>query len=169
MKSELQKKFAMMVVGCLVVAGGGAVLLIVGFRKYQEREAFRGRAWAADGTVTGFAYETSGTGNPEDATLFTLVQFELEGGEEIEFRGPARNGIIDLHQGDTVRVLYDPADPSRARVDSFMGMWLTPTLFWLAGGLVVLAAVATLYETWRWSEQHAAKPLPEINRLPWRP
>jgi hypothetical protein len=167
MKPELQRKIALVIALSLLFVAGGGVLIGLGVLTHQENEAFRASAWAADGVVTSFYYEEDPAGDPAGGTYFAVVSFELEGGEEIQFRGPAREGIIDMRLGDPVRVLYNPADPTLARVDSFMGMWFAPMMFWMVGAGAMLIPLLTIWETWKWAEQHSGRRLPEINRLPW--
>src|SRR5262249_20309924 len=84
----------------------------------------------ADGTVIDLITEPH-----EDDTYYPRVRFTTLTGEPLEFTSkfgthPAAFGI-----GETVTVLYDPANPTVARIGSFLGLWAAPL------GLVFMALV----------------------------
>ena len=86
---------------------------------------FKSRAAEAEGTVVKLA---------TDGNVFTPV---VACSDRSGVRHQARMGVSssspDLDVGDTVPVLYDPADPEDARIDSFLLLWLGPLIFWLLG------------------------------------
>lgn len=43
--------------------------------------------------------------------------------------------------GDQIRVLYDPADPQKARINTFSDLWLFPVVF---GGIGVVCLAVTM-------------------------
>lgn len=71
-----------------------------------------------------------------------IVRFDASDGRVIEFHGRGGSGT-DYSAGDQVTVIYDPANPIRARIVSFIDLWL-PSAVCLAitvlfGGVVVLS------------------------------
>ncbi|MFZ5781228.1 MAG: DUF3592 domain-containing protein [Pseudomonadota bacterium] len=71
-----------------------------------------------------------------------VVRFMTRAGREIEFHG--RGGSeSSLAAGDRVAVIYDPADPIRARIVSFLDLWLPSAVAFavavLFGGAVLLS------------------------------
>jgi hypothetical protein len=73
-----------------------------------------------------------------------VVRFRTEAGQETTFRGFIGSRPPAHRKGDIVKVLYDPANPSRAMVDSVMVVWLLPIIFaanavpWLIAAVVLL-------------------------------
>ena len=59
----------------------------------------------------------------ERASYAPVVRFTTQDGREIEFHGRGGSGT-DFAEGDTVTVVYDRSNPSRARIVSFLDLWL---------------------------------------------
>ena len=78
----------------------------------------------------------------QQSRVVTLVGSD---GQETTFRGFVGSRPPAHRTGDIVKVLYDPANPARAMVDSMMVVWLLPTIFvanavpWLLAAVVLLA------------------------------
>ena len=87
--------------------------------------------------------------NVERVSYAPVVRFITGDGREIEFhgRGGSDRGVA---QGDRVTVVYDPANPIRARIVSFIDLWLPAAVAFgvafLFGGSVWLS---------RWSRRRA--------------
>lgn len=153
MKSEYRRQLGWLLALALVFAAVGAVMIFFGFRKFNDSRGFKATASSAEGTVTGFEmYDAPGI-DPREDIHYAMVRFTPEGGEAVEFRGPSRDGPVRLDEGDTVDVLYDPEDPTDARVDSFMGLWFAATMLWVVGGGAVLAPLLTFWQAWKWAER----------------
>ena len=70
------------------------------------------------------------------------MHFKTAEGREIEFFGRGGSGT-SYSKGDRVTVIYDPANPSRARILSFIDLWTPAAVSWavvlLFGGSVLLS------------------------------
>lgn len=88
--------------------------------------------------------------NVERVSYAPVVRFTTVDGREIEFhgRGGSDRGFA---QGDHVTVVYDPTDPIRARIVSFVDLWL-PTA--AAFGVAILFGGAVRLS--RWSRRRVA-------------
>jgi hypothetical protein len=88
--------------------------------------------------------------NVERESYAPVVRFTTAEGREIEFHGPGGGGTA-FARGDRVTVVYDPANPIRARIVSFLDLWLPS---------VVAFGVAILFggSVWlsRWSRRRAS-------------
>jgi hypothetical protein len=82
-----------------------------------------------------------------------MVLFTLEDGREIRFEGPSKDSLVKLREGDEVQVFYDPADPTIAKVDSFMGLWFAATMLAGLGAAAILIPLLTLWQAWKWCER----------------
>lgn len=76
-----------------------------------------------------------------------VIRFVTRQGREIEFHGRGGSGK-SFAAGDVVDVVYDPANPSRARIVSFVDLWL-PAAVAFAVAVVFGGAVALS----RWSRR----------------
>ena len=59
----------------------------------------------------------------EQVSYAPVVRFTTQEGREIEFHGRGGSGT-SFAQGDVVTVVYDRTNPSRARIVSFLDLWL---------------------------------------------
>lgn len=91
---------------------------------------FIGGAIAADGVV--IALEERWSSADGDYTYFPQVAFETEDRRRFEFTGDTGSRPAAFDIGEPVRVLFDPARPETARIDSFFQLWLLPLIL---GGL----------------------------------
>ena len=91
---------------------------------------FIGGAIAAEGVV--IALEERWSSADGDYTYFPQVAFETEDRRRFEFTGDTGSQPAAFDVGETVRVLFDPARPETARIDSFFQLWLLPLIL---GGL----------------------------------
>jgi hypothetical protein len=101
----------------------------------------RGRPVA--GVVT--SYEQGESSDGQTPALYPVVHFNTPDGLEHSFRSNLGEGHAQV--GQRVEVLYDPQDPSRARLRTWQALWLGTGL---AGGmgLVCVGALVTLMKLW---------------------
>ena len=116
-------RFAVWGVICILVGCGFAVSAV---RIYVRRKRFLANAQAADGTVVEVQVEGIG----RNAVSVPVLEFRTAGSEVQRARSLMGSGFQGFEVGQAVKVRYDPADPSRAEVDSFAVLW----------GLVLLRA-----------------------------
>ncbi len=57
-----------------------------------------------------------------------IVKYTPEGGTEIEFKGHTGSNPPEHKPGDTVKVIYNPQNPSEAMIDSFLDLYRTPLI-----------------------------------------
>jgi Protein of unknown function (DUF3592) len=85
----------------------------------------------------------------ERSSFAPVIRFATSDGREIEFHGRGGSDTA-LAEGDRVTVIYDPANPIRARIASFLDLWLPAVAAFgvaaLFGGSVWLS---------RWSRRRA--------------
>jgi type II secretory pathway pseudopilin PulG len=135
----------------IVLMLGGAIFLAVGVKTLVDSQRFQARAVATNGVVVEIAEGVEsvrrGSGDNwyyEDVTIFhPVVRFVTAREQEVRFRAsegsedPSRYGV-----GDSIGVLYDPANPRDARLDTWVSRrGDSITLVAIGLGLVVLGAV----------------------------
>ncbi|MFM9842727.1 MAG: DUF3592 domain-containing protein [Dongiaceae bacterium] len=85
---------------------------------------FIGGAVTADGVVV--ALEERWDSDHSDYTYYPRVAFETEDRRKFEFTSDTGSRPAAFDIGEPVRVLFDPARPGAARIDSFLQLWLLP-------------------------------------------
>lgn len=123
----------------LIFMFAGACTVCVGIYIYSNTLAFLGRSKAATGTVVEIVVSTTDRpGKKARTTQRPLIEFRTENGEPTRFKSELGTKNSSYSVGDTVPVLYDPADPTEARIDSFLTKYGLETL--LSGlGTIFLA------------------------------
>lgn len=127
-------KWGFVVGGLLMVAGAGALGL--------RARAFVARAAPADGTVVELVPSRSG----KSTSWYPRVAFVTADGRRVEFRSSAGSNPPAHAPGDPVRVLYDPAKPSEARIDRALDVWGAPGFLAAFGAL--FASIGGAMLTW---------------------
>jgi hypothetical protein len=86
------------------------------------------------GHVTGSATDNTSRGG---RTLYApVVEFVTRSGEKVTYQSRIYTRTA-LPPGKLVTVLYDPANPHEARIDSFTEIWVFP-LVGFVGGLILI-------------------------------
>jgi hypothetical protein len=111
----------------LIVVGVG--LLIGAAAAYWSTRSFLSSAVTAEGAVVAYAESRDSDGS---LSYYPIVAFTPKDGAKVEFRssaGGSRRGPI----GERVAVLYDPRNPQRAEIHSFLALWLAPVILLALG------------------------------------
>ncbi|MBV9417101.1 MAG: DUF3592 domain-containing protein [Solirubrobacterales bacterium] len=115
------------------IAAVGLVFVVIGATLLSGTARFRRTAVSADATLVGLEAMTSqGTGaslpvgdammtDRTSVTYRPTVEFRTRDGERVRATSPIARNPAPGRVGDSVRVLYDPADPQRVRLDTRMG------------------------------------------------
>lgn len=119
----------------------GLALLAGAFYFYQSKQAFIDRAVKVQGTVTALIPSRS----DNSTTYKPVVSYTTKEGKQIEFTSSVSSNPPSYHEGETVEIFYDPADPYDADINGFASLWLAPlilgilgTVFFLIGFLIIL-------------------------------
>jgi hypothetical protein len=136
----------------IVLMLGGAISLVVGVKALVDSQRFVAKATAANGVVVDVAevvqrVEKRGPDGDwyyQDVTVFhPVLRFVTAGEQEVRFQ--ASEGSDDPFAygvGDSIRVLYDPANPQAARLDTWGSRWGDSiTLVAIGFGLLVIGGV----------------------------
>lgn len=107
----------------------GSVFLLVGVGCACSSISIVSVAKQTEGKVIRMAWTDDGPTAP-------VVEFFLDG-QRHEVKSSFGGSMPDFKIGDKVRVLYDPNDPKRCRINSFEELWLTSIIF---GGIGLLTA-----------------------------
>ena len=135
-----------------VMMVAGAICLVVGAKALVDARLFVAKAGAANGVVVDVAgavervqkRSPGGDWYDEDVTVFhPVVRFVSAREQAVQFKASEGSGDPFAYGvGDLVRVLYDPANPQDARLDTWASRWGDSITLGLVGlGLVVLGGL----------------------------
>ena len=109
----------------------GIVILLVGVVNIGLNASFVNRAAVSEGTVLRVSYDP---GMYDSAHYDTTVEFMTSEGQLVRFEQP----FEETNVGDKVKVLYNPSNPSEARI---YGNWQ----FWGWWSLITVTAVVVIF------------------------
>lgn len=126
----------------------GACTVGVGIYIYSNSLAFLDHAKSATGTVVEIAISSSNRpGKKEKVTQRPIIEFQLESGDKARFKSELGTKSSSYSVGDTVPVLYDPAEPSEARIDSFLTKYGLETLLSSLGTIFLAIGLIAFLRT----------------------
>lgn len=119
----------------------GLGLLVGTFFLYQNKKEFLDTAVTAKGTVI----ELIASRSDKSTTYKPVVSFTTKDGKQIKYISSVSSNPPSYHEGETVEIFYDPADPYDANINGFASLWLGPLIlgifgiiFFLIGFFIIL-------------------------------
>ena len=91
---------------------------------------------SVEGTV--IAMKESPATQDSGVTYYPVIRYEV-GGQTYTYTSSNSSDPPAYHVGERVWLRYDPADPHRARIDSWYELWLMPVM--LGGAALIVAVV----------------------------
>jgi hypothetical protein len=123
----------------IIFLGVGLLFLLVGIGLFVHTRHFVATAQHAGGTVVSLELVTSNLRSRSSSpTWAPRVQFATPDGQTHEFVSTSSSNPPSYGRGEHVGVLFDPARPEIARIDSFFSLWGAPLIFTVLGGVFVL-------------------------------
>jgi hypothetical protein len=119
----------------------GALFVVLGLRSAAGLRRFRRTAARASGVVLDLALDWAGSRGSRSRLYFPVVRYWLPDGRLVDFRSPQGSSPPAVRRGQQVTVLYDPADPTNARLEGILSGGCLNSLFVVIGGAFVLLAV----------------------------
>jgi hypothetical protein len=140
MLSWLRFEYLGLVVGAGLTWGG------IWFLRRTRR--FERVAWRAPGVVTEVRWHWREEFSERYA--YPVVRFPLPDGRVVHTESDVGSSPSPVRAGDRVDVLYDPADPTRARVSSttVTSTILSVMLIFIGGGFLLVCALWTALDIW---------------------
>lgn len=126
-----------MVLTGIILGVIGVVFLLVGVITAIRTRRFLSTATAVQGTVVGFAKQTSSEGG---SSTHAQVEFAIAGGEKVTFTERSQT-FGGLAVGASVPVTYDPAKPKNARISTSGRLWVTTIIMVALGVALLIVAV----------------------------
>lgn len=124
----------MLVFVIFAIVGGG--LAVHGARSLVRTRAFLSRAVRTEGEITGWRTERQDPGS-SSRSYYARLRFPTPDGRTVETESDVPLSFWPADRDGPVTVLFDPARPERARLDSAGGRGYPTDLLFLIGGLVL--------------------------------
>lgn len=139
-------KVPLVVVGVPVLfAAVGSIFVVVGLRSAAGLRRFRRTAARASGVVLDLVLDLAGPRGRGGWLYFPVVRYWLPDGRVVDVRSPQGSSPPAVRRGQQVTVLYDPADPTNARLEGILsGGCLNSFLVVFGAAFVVLAVAIAL-------------------------
>jgi len=126
-----------------IFGGVGALFALVGFAMIFNDLAFASSAERTTGTVI----RNIRSSDSDGVNYKPVVEFLDQAGTRREFASSMSTSWIAYSEGEAVDILYDPASPDRASIDSAMDRFAFPGVFAAMGSL--FAAIGGGVILWR--------------------
>jgi hypothetical protein len=125
-----------------VFAGIGALVVVAGIAVLRSGRAFDRRALEAPGEVTDVRWRWTGPATDKAAIGYPIVRFTLPDGSVVETEARSTSTFDVAKEGRSVTVLYDPDDPTQARVAGRAGATPVAAAAFVIGGACLLLGLA---------------------------
>jgi hypothetical protein len=128
----------------------GPIFLIVGvglllgfFFVFSRTRRFLASAQEARAEVIGIK---ESIGSSRDRVYYPVLRYRTQQGATKEVVSSVGSNPPRYKEGDSVVVLYDPAQPGDVRIHSFFNVWIGPLVLGLLGVIMTgVGVVLTLY------------------------
>jgi hypothetical protein len=111
-----------------------AVLMGLGVREFATTQRFLAKASTADGVVV----RVDKVRDEKGTVYYPVVRFVTASGQVVEYTDNVGQKPPAYRVGDAVRVLYDPANPQKARLDTWSSRWFLATILTILGMFILL-------------------------------
>lgn len=124
----------------------GLLFAGIGLWLYSSDQDLASSGARATGTVIAI---TSYRDSDGDTMYRPVVEFTDAAGNRREFSSDISSSSSEFSRGETVDVIYDPAQPENAIIDSFMERFFLPLIFGGLGSIFALIGGGILFATIR--------------------
>lgn len=124
--------------GCLLLLLNLTWVAMLGAAYYYGRTSWALSSGGAAAAGKVVALKESPATQDSGVTYAPVIEYKVAG-RSYTYTSPNSSHPPAYTVGERVTLLYDPADPGRARVDSWWELWLMPAL--LGGAALVIAVV----------------------------
>lgn len=112
----------------------GTGLLVATFFVTTSTLNFVAKSKVTSGKVVDLVEHTSTDSDNHDSyTYAPVIDFTTADNQDIEFESDVSSNPPAYHAGDSVQVLYDPASPHDAKINSFFELWFASLILGLLG------------------------------------
>jgi len=134
-------KMLNIIIGVLVVIG--AVLSGASYYFYTSTTEFLETAKRTEGIVVKLLQEQDGENN--STTYRPVFEFTDESGKDHVIESGTSSNPPAFKKGETVEILYAPASPEDAKINSFFSLWGISLIFGIVGGFFLAFGAVFLF------------------------
>jgi hypothetical protein len=118
----------------IIFSIAGLILIFLGILSIRNA-CVKIRTWkTVSGTLVGYKVYNNQQANGSSTSFCPQVQFSTDDGKLIDFTSSSGSNRRPYRIGATVKVLYEPDDPTKATIKSFTNLFL-PAFFLLLFGV----------------------------------
>lgn len=114
------------------------------YEAYQNNQAIKNFTHT-EGTVVGNSYTTTYEDGNAVGSYLPQVEFTTTNGKNIRFTDQIGSLPPDYEIGSKVQIIYQPANPTNARIHSLKRLWLAPTIFMTVGLLPMIIGLIIIW------------------------
>ncbi len=126
----------------------GCVMFYYGIYLYNKISALRSNGVVTKGIILRFELRGASSSD-KDKLVIPIVQFHTADGTEITFEGSIDNQSLLQNlcdSGDPVEVVYDPKNPSDAKINTFAELWFAPLILLVIGAAFIFFPPFTIWK-----------------------
>lgn len=146
----MPKSDTLLLVGVAIFGLVGLLSLYAAWRMAANTRAFQRTATHATGVVTALKEETSRNKDGSTSRAFyPTIKFQMPDGKNVSFTADT---AVDKHEfpvDEPIKVLYAPANPQQARIDSFDSLGAGPITLGIFGVGFVVGALLIYFLLYR--------------------
>jgi hypothetical protein len=146
----MPKGDSFLLIGVAIFGLVGLLSLYAAWRMVANTRAFQRTAAHAAGMVTALKEESSR--NKDGATshaFYPTIEFPLPDGKNVSFTADTAVNEHEFPVGESIKVLYDPANPHQARIDSFDSLGAGPITLGIFGAAFLAGALLIYFLLYR--------------------
>lgn len=122
-----------------IFAGIGSIFAVTGIIIGISTRSFVASSVLTQGKIIALVERLSTDSDGDSSFVYyPVVRFTTNAGEPTVFEANAGSNPPAFTLGQQVEVLYSPQNPKEARIDSWLELWLFPTIFTSIGLIFVL-------------------------------
>jgi hypothetical protein len=141
----MPKGDSFLLIGVAIFGVVGLLSLYAAWRMVANTRAFQRTAAHATGVVTALKEESRENEKLEVTRAFyPVVAFQTQDGKRVTFTSDVAADQYASPVGETIKVLYDPANPQKARIESFESLGAGPITLGIFG-LAFIGAALLIY------------------------
>lgn len=151
----------------------GATFFGIALFSFIHTQNFVKAAASTEGVVLELKPVESSSTNSGGYTYAPVVKFKTPDGKNIHFKSSTSSNPPEFSVGQTVPVLYNRSNPQEAQVDSFVQLWLLPTVFG-GFGIIFMGVGATLIvssllskKKEKWLQENGQKIQTKFSNVEW--
>lgn len=151
----------------------GATFFGIALFSFIHTQNFIKTAASSEGVVLELKTVESSLRKSRGFTYAPVVKFKTPDGKDIQFQSSTSSNPPEFSVGQTVPVLYNRSNPQEAQVDSFVQLWLLPTVFG-GFGIIFMVVGATLFvipllsnKNEKWLQENGQKIQTKFSNVEW--